>query len=97
MECTIKFLLWSGILTVVLCSATLCGEVGTGNDEKDATSLLQPTSWNKFNDKIAEPPSCPDTWFVPIVETPASVERPTMILSIAMRTRRKLECLIVTV
>ena len=65
MECTIKFLLWSGILTVVLCSATLCGEVGTGNDEKDATSLLQPTSWNNFNDEIAEPPSCPDTWFVP--------------------------------
>ena len=64
MECTIKFLLWSGILTVVLCSATLCGEVGTGNDEKDATSSLQPSSWSKFNDAIAEPPSCPDTWFV---------------------------------
>ena len=64
MECTIKFFLWSAILTVVLCSATLCEEVGTGNDEKDATSSLQPSSWNKFNDAMAEPPSCPDTWFV---------------------------------
>ena len=64
MECTIKLFLWLGILTVVLCSATLYEEVGTGNDEKDATSSLQPTSWNKFNDAMAEPPSCPDTWFV---------------------------------
>ena len=64
MECTIKFLLCSGILTVMLYSATLCEEVGTGNDEKDATSSLQLSSWSKFNDAIAEPPSCPDTWFV---------------------------------
>ena len=83
-------------MTLVLCSVTLCEEVGSGNEKYD-TSTLQSSSWSKFNDATAEPPSCPDTWFVPIVETPASVERATMILSIAMRTRRKLECLIVTV
>ena len=62
MECVLN-VVWC-LLTVVLCSATLCEEVGTGNDEKDATSSLQPSSWGKFNDAIAEPPSCPDTWFV---------------------------------
>ena len=52
------------ILTLVLCSVTLCEEVGSGNEKYD-TSSLQSSSWSKFNDATAEPPSCPDTWFVP--------------------------------
>ena len=64
MEYTIRFLWCSLILTLVLCSATLCEEVGSGNEKYD-TSSLQLSSWSKFNDATAEPPSCPDAWFVP--------------------------------
>ena len=42
----------------------MCEEVGSGNEKYD-TSSLQSSSWSKFNDATAEPPSCPDTWFVP--------------------------------
>ena len=52
------------ILTLVLCSVTLCEEVGSGNEKYD-TSSLESSSWSKFNNATAEPPSCPDTWFVP--------------------------------
>ena len=52
------------ILTLVLCSASLCEEVGSGNEKYD-TSSLESSSWSKFNDATAEPPSCPDTWSVP--------------------------------
>ena len=64
MEYTIKFLWCSVILTLVLCSATQCKEVGSGNEKYDNSSL-QSSSWSKFNNATAEPPSCPDTWFVP--------------------------------
>ena len=64
MEYTVRFLWCSVILTLVLCSASLCEEVGSGNEKYD-TSSLQSSSWSKFNDATAEPPSCPDTWFVP--------------------------------
>ena len=64
MEYTIRFLWCSVILTLVLCSVTLCEEVGSGNEKYD-TSSLQMSSWSKFNDATTEPPSCPDTWFVP--------------------------------
>ena len=64
MEYTIRFLWCSVILTLVLCSVTLCEEVGSGNEKYD-TSSLESSSWSKFNDATAEPPSCPDTWFVP--------------------------------
>ena len=61
MECTLK-ILWCSIL-LLLCSVTLCEEVGSDN-EKRVTSTLQLYPWSKFNDTIAETPSCPDTWFV---------------------------------
>ena len=52
----------------MLCSATLCEEVGSGNEKYD-TSSLQLYSWSKFNEATAEPPSCPDAWFVPSVNS----------------------------
>ena len=64
MEYTIKFLWCSVILTLVLYSATLCEEVGSGNEKHDNSSL-QSSSRSKVNDATAEPPYCPDTWFVP--------------------------------
>ena len=62
MEWILKVLWCSALL--LLCSATLCEEVASGNENCDTSSPV-PSSWSGSSDATAEPPSCPDTWLVP--------------------------------